>query len=458
MTRPTDRSPVAPRRSPTPCSTRATSCTPTGPRRGRTRCVGSSACSCRAASSLRRAVGAIGGAHRVRGRSRRRRRDCTCGSAACRSSTGRSNRTPAPASGSRPSDELVVGDANGCRGTRRSSTRSMSRRSRLFPLGEPHVVPVRPARRQGHRGPFGRVRHRWPSGARPCAGVGHRLRDDGLGRRARRTCRASGVTVENTTSWSHPGATQGRDGAPLARGGAHAARGRRRHVPLPARSAGGRGRGARRVPQRRHLPGADRRGRHRGAVVADHPLRPSGGRSREPGRPLRLDRDRRDPGAAGAHAHRRGEGRGARHRRRAAAIVDGRRHAARGVGAAARRGALDRARRRVELPRSRRAVVGARVDGGRPHDRHRDRRRSRGRHGHAGPPPALAAGRRPRSVPRRPHRRRRGRVQRRRRRRPHRRHARRRPRAAELAWQGRYLYFHPDELELLSDASTEARS
>jgi hypothetical protein len=32
------------------------------------------------------------------------------------------------------------------------------------------------------------------------------------------------------------------------------------------------------------------------------------------------------------------------------------------------------------------------------------------------------------------------------------------PGSAELAWQGRYLYFQADELELLSDVSTEARS
>jgi hypothetical protein len=32
------------------------------------------------------------------------------------------------------------------------------------------------------------------------------------------------------------------------------------------------------------------------------------------------------------------------------------------------------------------------------------------------------------------------------------------PGSAELAWQGRYLYFQADELELLSGASTEARS
>jgi len=32
------------------------------------------------------------------------------------------------------------------------------------------------------------------------------------------------------------------------------------------------------------------------------------------------------------------------------------------------------------------------------------------------------------------------------------------PGSAELAWQGRYLYFQSDELELLSDVSSEASS
>ena len=31
------------------------------------------------------------------------------------------------------------------------------------------------------------------------------------------------------------------------------------------------------------------------------------------------------------------------------------------------------------------------------------------------------------------------------------------PASAELAWQGRYLYFQADELELLTDVASEAR-
>ena len=96
----------------------------------------------------------------------------------------------------------------------------------------------------------------------------------------------------------------------------------------------------RRLPQRRHVPRARRRrggaSRPR-AVVADHPLRPSRGGARERGRLLRRDRDRRDPGPAGADPHRRREGRGSGHRppvgRHHRPL---RRHGARRVGTAAR--------------------------------------------------------------------------------------------------------------------------
>ena len=46
-------------------------------------------------------------------------------------------------------------------------------------------------------------------------------------------------------------------------------------------------------------PGRSGRRPRRAAVVADHPLRPSGGGAGEPGGPLRLHRDRRDPDIAG---------------------------------------------------------------------------------------------------------------------------------------------------------------
>ena len=86
-------------------------------------------------------------------------------------------------------------------------------------------------------------------------------------------------------------------------------------VRLPARSAGrAPPPAAAHLSQRRGLPGAHRRRRRCGAVVADHPLRPPRGRPAEPGRPLRLPGDRRDPGPAGHDADRRGEVRGPGHR------------------------------------------------------------------------------------------------------------------------------------------------
>ena len=58
------------------------------------------------------------------------------------------------------------------------------------------------------------------------------------------------------------------------------------------------------------LPGAGRTTRRPCPVlvVADHPLRPSRDRRAERGSPVRLDRDRRDPHAAGHDDDRRGEG------------------------------------------------------------------------------------------------------------------------------------------------------
>ena len=105
----------------------------------------------------------------------------------------------------------------------------------------------------------------------------------------------------------------------------------------------------------------DGTGRRRRAVVADHPLRPPGRRPREPGRHVRRHRDRRDPGPAGAHAHRRGEGRGPRHRRpRRGDRRPVRRHAAGGLGAPPRhRSAPSAAGRRRRRPSRSRAVVGA---------------------------------------------------------------------------------------------------
>ena len=98
------------------------------------------------------------------------------------------------------------------------------------------------------------------------------------------------VTVENTTTWSRKGATADearvarRRDAPLPGRGAHDAHARRRRLRVAPRPARRCPRGRRRLRQRRDLPRARRRGggdRSR-AVVADHPVRPPGGRAREP--------------------------------------------------------------------------------------------------------------------------------------------------------------------------------
>ena len=195
-------------------------------------------------------------------------------------------------------------------------------------------------------------------------------------------------------------------------------------------------------------------------VVADHPLRPPGGRAREPRRPLRRDRDRRDPRAPRAHADRRGEGRGARHRSpRGGDRRPLRRHGARACGPGCTARCASSVAPRPPEPRrptSRAAaVVGARGRRrGRPVDRHR----------------ASSAASRSRTGTRvrlRPSRRAdahdmflagldgdgRRRVPRRRRRDARRGHGRRRPGHRGAArWQGRYLYFHPDEVEPLVDS------
>ena len=138
-----------------------------------------------------------------------------------------------------------------------------------------------------------------------------------------------------------------RDRQSLARRGAHDARRRRRRVRVVARPTRGRPCRGRRLRERRHVPRAHRRWRRR-ALVADHPLRPARGRPREPRRPLRRDRDRRDPRPARADPDRRREGGGPRHRssgRRHHRPL--RRHAARVVGPAPRRDPVGAASRRA---------------------------------------------------------------------------------------------------------------
>ena len=76
------------------------------------------------------------------------------------------------------------------------------------------------------------------------------------------------------------------------------------------------GRRSRPLPPASLFPGAGGPARRprRAADLADHPLRPPRDRRTERGRALRLDRDRRDPDAAGDDDDRRGEGAGPGHR------------------------------------------------------------------------------------------------------------------------------------------------
>ena len=197
---------------------------------------------------------------------------------------------------------------------------------------------------------------------------GRRARRDALGRRPRGVPRGRRHRRER-----HRLVRSGRDARrrrpPLARRRAHLARRRRRHVRVAARATGRRRPGSRRLPQRRHLPGARRTARRRRAVVADHPLRPAGDRPGERRRPLRRHRDRRDPRPAGAHPHRRGEGGGQGDRRPGGRDRRPlRRPPAGGLGATARRGPLDRPDRRCRARAD--AVVGPRRRrGDRPVDR-----------------------------------------------------------------------------------------
>ena len=144
-----------------------------------------------------------------------------------------------------PVDELVVGDAIWVPWDEAVEHEIDVPPISVFPLGEPMSFPfVLPGGRDiedlsDESGTVGRaVRDR-----APVSGIVHV--DDGLGPRARRTCRA-GCHRREHDELVAPRGYEGRDGAPLARGGAHADRGRGRHVPFPARSTGGRGRGARR--------------------------------------------------------------------------------------------------------------------------------------------------------------------------------------------------------------------
>ena len=228
-----------------------------------------------------------------------------------------------------PSTTLDVDGRRGSRGTRPSSTRSTSAPSRCSRRPTRRARTVRAARRVDDVEDLRRRAAARRRAGPPAARAGRRRRA-GRGRLGgrRRASVPEGrrSTVENTTDWvADAGADRDDADAPLARRRAHAARGRRRRA--SSRCSTRRRSPTRRVAgcvQRRHRSRcwsatAERR---RDAVVADHPLRPPRGRARERRRPLRRDRDRRDPRTAGADADRRREGRGARHRPAGRGIID----------------------------------------------------------------------------------------------------------------------------------------
>ena len=264
-----------------------------------------------------RRLGAVGDAHRVRGRSRRRRprahvrvrflqvQHRTVEAVDRRRLRAGRRRSTSTAARWVPWDEAVEHeiDLDRCRSSpvagAPSRCRSPRRRRRRRDRSPTDGRLVGRAVRRRERG-----RRRRPGRRR-------------LGRR--RPGRCVKVTVdgrEHVTGWSRRrcrprrGAAPARSSACTRCSRSTTARSSRCSTRRRARARPRRG-----CAQRGHLPGARRRpGRRdrRGAVVADHPLRPPGGGAREPGRPLRRHRDRRDPRPAGAHPHRRGEGRGPR--------------------------------------------------------------------------------------------------------------------------------------------------
>ena len=144
-------------------------------------------------------------------------------------------------------------------------------------------------------------RRRWPLPAR----VRRRRRADGD---------LSGWPSRCATT--HPDRPPTKDAPPAARWSARTCCSRpRRRVRVPARPAAGGGPGRRAMPPQRCWPVlVGRRGRRLVLGVADHPATTTRGRPARARRAVRLDRDRRDPHAAGDDDDRRGEGRGPRHR------------------------------------------------------------------------------------------------------------------------------------------------
>ncbi len=155
------------------------------------------------------------------------------------------------------------------------------------------------------------------AGAGPAAGPADRGDPPAGGTAAGALRRAAAAADDREPD--HPGrpaAAPGGRAAPRADRYARADLRARGQVPVADRSARMGGPVRRGVHQPGHLAGAGRPGGMpgAGAQLAGHPLRPPADRRRERGRPVRFDRDRRDPDPAHARADRRGKAGGPRHR------------------------------------------------------------------------------------------------------------------------------------------------
>ena len=377
-----------PRRSPTPCSTRATCCTRTGPRRARTSCAGSSACSSRGARPR------LDGSERWSMRTEcvvdpgaAPRSTSACGACRCQH---RTIEEALEGGGFEPVDVA--------RRRRRHVGRvGRGRRARHRPSPSSTCCP--------RRMPAGRCRSTCPAAAtsRSCAPTARTLAGRAVrareavdavvcasrrvGRRNRRVPAPSPSTVENVTDWCDvraPIATRSCAGTRWSPctpcWPSTTARSCRCSTRRPTAA-----RGRRRVPQRRHLPGARRPASDdvvlsSPIILYDHPESPRRARatSSTPPRSTRSSAFGCSPSPTPRRPRRGAPTPGRRHRRPL------RRHAAGGVGAPARRRAIDRPGRRSRPPSPTPwwdPGADAAVD---PWTRHRRRRRHRGRHGHQG--------------------------------------------------------------------------
>ena len=143
----------------------------------------------------------------------------------------RTMEAPSPGAGVRRASPSSTSTASAsCRGRRRSSTSSTSPTSRCSPSptsnGPSTATSPAPTRSRSCAPPTGEVVGRVPPAVR--AGRRGRARARRLGRHAWACYIKVAVEVENVTGWSEPDAPRDVADAPLARRGAHAARGRRR--------------------------------------------------------------------------------------------------------------------------------------------------------------------------------------------------------------------------------------